>query len=100
MQRTGAQKTSPKYFNDYKSEFDKICYNSSLSQQTFSYEWPILTGLVLSSCRSVCMFTGDRVFWKKRLTGSTCMQMPFVMLGSVGTKNDVLQAVQTPDPPW
>jgi len=21
----GAQKTSPKYFNDYKSEFDKIC---------------------------------------------------------------------------
>jgi len=29
-------KTSPKYFNDYKSEFDKICYNSSLSQQTFS----------------------------------------------------------------
>jgi len=29
-------------FCDYKSKFDKICYNSSLSQQTFSYEQPIL----------------------------------------------------------
>jgi len=28
------------------------------------------------------------------------MQMPFVMLGSVGTRNDVLQTVQTPDLSW
>ena len=66
----GVQKTFPKYFNDYKSEFDKICYNS-LSQQTFSYEWPILTGQVPSSvCRSLYLLV-TTVFLEKRLSGST-----------------------------